>query len=97
MSYRRGQTNIHQLSNDFVQKQGRHPTRLEIFQMTQSRIAPNGSVLWSNEQSRQMMDQMTQLMNPTPLDESDGTAHLAVLSPEEAFRQVFGRDRPGRI
>ncbi|MQM16760.1 hypothetical protein Taro_049720 [Colocasia esculenta] len=42
-------------------------------------------------------DQMTQLMNLTPSEESDGTTHLPVLTPEEAFRQVFGRDRPGRI
>ncbi|MQM12229.1 hypothetical protein Taro_045148 [Colocasia esculenta] len=77
-----------------VQKEGRHPTHPEMFQMTQARTTPDGSVMWSNEQSRQVMDQMSQLMNPTPSDESDGTAHLAVLSPEEAFRQVFGRDRP---
>ncbi|MQM11750.1 hypothetical protein Taro_044660 [Colocasia esculenta] len=95
--YRRGQTNIHQLSNDFMQKEGRHPTRPEIFRMTQVRTTPDGSVMWSNEQSRQVMDQMTQLMNPTPSEKLDGTAHLAVLSPKEAFRQVFGRDRPGRI
>ncbi|MQL75514.1 hypothetical protein Taro_007884, partial [Colocasia esculenta] len=42
-------------------------------------------------------DQMTHLMNPTPSEESDDTSHHAVLSPEEAFRQVFGRDRTGRI
>ncbi|MQM00559.1 hypothetical protein Taro_033295 [Colocasia esculenta] len=65
--------------------------------MTQARTAPDGSVMWSNEQSRQMMDQMTQLMNPTPSEESDATANPPVLTPEEAFRQVFGRDRPGRI
>ncbi|MQL92788.1 hypothetical protein Taro_025424 [Colocasia esculenta] len=80
-----------------MQKEGRHPTRPEMFQMTQARTAPDGSVMWSNEQSRQVMDQMTQLMNPTPSEESDGTSHLPVLSPEEAFRQVFGRDRPGQI
>ncbi|MQL91607.1 hypothetical protein Taro_024219 [Colocasia esculenta] len=68
-----------------------------MFQMTQVRTTPDSSVMWSNEQSRHMMDQMTQLMNPTPSDESDGTAHFVVLSSEEAFRQVFGRDRPGRI
>ncbi|MQM14104.1 hypothetical protein Taro_047033 [Colocasia esculenta] len=82
---------------NMVQKDGRHPTCSEMFQMTQARTTPGGSVMWSNEQSRQVMDQMTQLMNPTPSDESDGTAHLAVLSSEEAFRQVFGRDRPRRI
>ncbi|MQM20658.1 hypothetical protein Taro_053682 [Colocasia esculenta] len=43
------------------------------------------------------IDRMTQLMNPTPLEESDDTTHLPILTPEEAFRQVFGRDRPGRI
>ncbi|MQM08622.1 hypothetical protein Taro_041480 [Colocasia esculenta] len=80
-----------------MQKVGHHPTRPEMFQMTQARTAPDGSVMWSNEQSRQVMDQMTQLMNPTPSEESDGTAHLVVLTLEEAFRQVFGRDRPGRI
>ncbi|MQM02851.1 hypothetical protein Taro_035622, partial [Colocasia esculenta] len=72
-----------------MRKEGRHPTRPEIFQMTQARTAPNGSVMWSNEQSRQVMDQMTQLMNPTPSEESDGTAHLVVLTPEEAFRQTL--------
>ncbi|MQM04074.1 hypothetical protein Taro_036863 [Colocasia esculenta] len=97
MPYRRGRMNIHQLSNDFMQKEGRHPTRPEMFQMTQARTAPDGSVMWSNEQSRQMMDQMTQLMNPTPSEESDATANPPILTPEEAFRQVFGRDRPGRI
>ncbi|MQM07648.1 hypothetical protein Taro_040489, partial [Colocasia esculenta] len=97
MPYRRGRMNIHQLSNDFVQKEGRHPMRLKMFQMTQVRTASDGSVMWSNEQSRQVIDQMTQLMNPTPSYESDGTAHLVILSPEEAFSQVFGRDRPGRI
>ncbi|MQL95812.1 hypothetical protein Taro_028477 [Colocasia esculenta] len=80
-----------------VQKEGRHPMRPKMFQMTQARTTPDGCVRWSNEQSRQVMDQMTQLMNPTPSDESDGTAHLAVLRPEEAFRQVFGRNRPGWI
>ncbi|MQL93369.1 hypothetical protein Taro_026013 [Colocasia esculenta] len=80
-----------------MQKEGRHSTCPEMFQMTQARTAPDGSVMWSNEQSRQVMDQMTQLMNPTPSEESDGTAHLAVLTLEEAFRQVFGRDRPRQI
>ncbi|MQL93196.1 hypothetical protein Taro_025838 [Colocasia esculenta] len=80
-----------------VRKEGRHPTCLEMFQMTQARTTPDGSVMWSNEQSRQMMDQMTQLMSPTPSNESDGMAHHAVLSPEEAFCQVFGRDRPVQI
>ncbi|MQL88565.1 hypothetical protein Taro_021129 [Colocasia esculenta] len=97
MPYRRGRTNIHQLSNDFMEREGRHPTRPKMFQMTQARTTPDGSVMWSNEQSRQMTDQMTQLMNPTPLEESDATANPPVLTPEEAFRQVFGRDRPGRI
>ncbi|MQM18270.1 hypothetical protein Taro_051258 [Colocasia esculenta] len=97
MPYRRGRTNIHQLSNNFMQKGGCHPTRPKMFQMTQARTAPDGNVMWSNEQSRQMMDQMTQLMNPTPLEESDATANPPVLTPEEAFRQVFGRDRLGRI
>ncbi|MQL76206.1 hypothetical protein Taro_008611 [Colocasia esculenta] len=46
---------------------------------------------------RDLQDRMTQLMNPTPSEESDGTTHLPVLTPEEAFRQVFRRDRPGRI
>ncbi|MQM08849.1 hypothetical protein Taro_041708 [Colocasia esculenta] len=97
MPYRRGRMNIHQLNNDFMEREGRHPTRPEMFQMTQARTAPDGSVMWSNEQSRQMMDQMNQLMNPTPSKESDATANPPVLTPEEAFRQVFGRDRPGRI
>ncbi|MQL82953.1 hypothetical protein Taro_015416 [Colocasia esculenta] len=97
MPYRRERTNIHQLSNDFVQKEGRHPTHPEMFQMTQARTTLDGSVMWSNEQSRHMVDQMTQLMNPTPSDESDGMAHLVVLSLEEAFHQVFGRDRPRQI
>ncbi|MQL83200.1 hypothetical protein Taro_015679 [Colocasia esculenta] len=97
MPYRRGQKNIHQLSNDFMQKEGRHPTRPEMFQMTQARTTPDGSVMWSNEQSRQMMAQMTQLMNPTSSEESDATANPPVLTPEEAFRQVFGRDRPRQI
>ncbi|MQM07046.1 hypothetical protein Taro_039874 [Colocasia esculenta] len=97
MPYRRGRMNIHQLNNDFMEREGCHPTHPEMFQMTQGRTAPDGSVMWSNEQSRQMMDQMTQLMNPTPSEESDATANPPVLTPEEAFRQVFGRDRPGRI
>ncbi|MQL74496.1 hypothetical protein Taro_006847 [Colocasia esculenta] len=80
-----------------MQKEGRHPTRPEMFQMTQARTAPDGSVMWSNEQSRQMMDHMTQLMNPTPLEELDATANPHVLTPEETFCQAFGRDRPGRI
>ncbi|MQL83444.1 hypothetical protein Taro_015944 [Colocasia esculenta] len=80
-----------------VQKEGRHPTHMKMFQMTQARTTPDGSVMWSNEQSRHMMDQMIQFMNPTPSDESDGMTHLAVLSLEEAFRQVFGRDRLGWI
>ncbi|MQL90089.1 hypothetical protein Taro_022668 [Colocasia esculenta] len=50
--------------------------------------------IWDREDSK---DQMAQLMNPTPSEESDGTAHLTVLTPEEAFRQVFRRDRPRRI
>ncbi|MQL87474.1 hypothetical protein Taro_020016 [Colocasia esculenta] len=33
------------------------------------------------------IDQMTQLMNPTPSEESDATANPPVLTPEEAFRQ----------
>ncbi|MQM12211.1 hypothetical protein Taro_045128 [Colocasia esculenta] len=80
-----------------MQKKGRHPTHPEMFQMTQARTAPDGSVMWSNEQSRQMMNQMTQLRNSTPSEESDATANPLVLTPEEAFRLVFGRDRPGRI
>ncbi|MQL70970.1 hypothetical protein Taro_003283 [Colocasia esculenta] len=44
-----------------------------------------------------LQDQMTQLMNPTPKEESDATSNPPVLTPEEAFRQVFGRERPGRI
>ncbi|MQL76754.1 hypothetical protein Taro_009154 [Colocasia esculenta] len=59
MPYRRGLSNIHQLSNDFVQKEGRHSTRPEMFQMMQARTTPDGSVMWSNEQRRQVMDQMT--------------------------------------
>ncbi|MQL91183.1 hypothetical protein Taro_023791 [Colocasia esculenta] len=32
-------------------------------------------------------DQMTQLMNPTPSEDSDATTNPPVLTPEEAFRQ----------
>ncbi|MQM07214.1 hypothetical protein Taro_040052 [Colocasia esculenta] len=97
MPYRRGRMNIHQLSNDFMEREGHHPTRPEMFQMTQARTAPNGSVMWSNEQSRQMMDQMTQLMNPTPSEESDATANPPVLTPEEAFRQNSEIERMKKI
>ncbi|MQM15046.1 hypothetical protein Taro_047981 [Colocasia esculenta] len=34
-------------------------------------------------------DQMTQLMNPTPSEESDATANPPILTPEEAFRQTL--------
>ncbi|MQL93325.1 hypothetical protein Taro_025968 [Colocasia esculenta] len=73
-------------------------THLVPYQMLQTSLSMQPSVLRLLGVHLQLLqDQMTQLMNPTPLDESDGTTHLVVLSSEEAFRQVFGRDRAGRI
>ncbi|MQM02364.1 hypothetical protein Taro_035124 [Colocasia esculenta] len=86
----------------YIHNQGPHKqegyTNLVPYQMPQTSMSMQPSLLGLLGVHLQLLqDQMNQLMNPTPSEESDATANPPVLTPEEAFRQVFGRDRPGRI
>ncbi|MQM06187.1 hypothetical protein Taro_039009 [Colocasia esculenta] len=92
MTYRWGRTSIYQLKDDFVKTHQREPDRMEVSRMGRCKDLSDGTRRWVDDESRDRFERMTQMT--TPSLQSDDAALVSV---EDAFVAVMGRDRPGRV
>ncbi|MQL80590.1 hypothetical protein Taro_013021 [Colocasia esculenta] len=65
---------------------------MEVFRMGRCKDLPDGTKQWVDDESRDRFEKMTQMT--TPYLQSDDAALVSV---EDAFVAVMGRDRPGRV
>ncbi|MQM16318.1 hypothetical protein Taro_049274 [Colocasia esculenta] len=75
-----------------MQKDGRHPTRPKMFQMMQARTTPDGSVMWSNEQSRKVMT-LRSWYGPSEGGSSSNTAYQRLLQEQSQQKSEISQQK----